>query len=134
MGPVRATLVEPQENAPGYFLSIHGRDRYPTWDEIVWLRYNLIPDAARMALILPNLNSYINQEDTAFKFVFTMEQQGWAVDPPPQCEAGHGAMEITGVQIVTGLAVCPVCGASMEIDLRTWNERHGNGFRAGAQR
>jgi hypothetical protein len=127
MGKVRATVTVPSADGyPGYFMTVRCNDRYPTWDEIVWLRYNLIPDAAIMSLVLPNLNAYINQEDTGHKFVFTMEQKGWALDPPPQ----HCDREMKNVDtlITTAIFHCDTCGYEFQVDFTTWNEQHGNGF------
>lgn len=133
MGAIHVTVTAPdggEHGLPGYFMSIHGRDRYPDWDEIVWLRYHLIPDAVRMALILPNLNSYINQEDTAYKYVFTLEQTGWALDPRPECPSCLTYLDFVSASGVTGLFECKSCEASVNIDLSTWNEQHGNGYLA----
>lgn len=128
MGPVRASVTVPQEGVPGYFMSVHGRDRYPTWDEIVWLRYNLIPDAAVMMLMLPNLNRYINKEDAHHKYVFTMQQNGWVLDPPPTCRTCGGEMKYIGAHLTTGVFSCDRDHVMTEIDMATWNEEHGNGF------
>ncbi len=131
MGPIHATITAPsaQPFVPGYIMSVHGRDRYPTWDEVVWLRYNLLPDAARMGMILPNLNNYINQEGTAFRYVFTMEQTGWALDPAPTCPACGRELDLTEIAGTLGGYAC-TCGAAGTIDLAIWNEQHGNGFLA----
>lgn len=128
MGPIRATLSKPSGKLSGYFLSVRGRDKYPDWDSIVWLRYNLIPDAARMVLVLPNLNSYINQEQTDYKFVFTMEQSGWVLDPEPKCEQCNQTLQIASMAGVMGTFKCPEHDTLVEIDMSTWNEAHANGF------
>lgn len=131
MGKVLATVVPPTKEH-GYFMSVRCKDRYPTWDEIVWLRYNLIPDAAQMAMLLPNLDRYINQESTAYKYVFTMEQTSWVLNPEPACPCG-GAVKLETVVVALGRFRCATCEAVQEIDLLTWNEQHGNGF-AGADK
>lgn len=128
MGVLRITIAEPQEEMPKYLLMVHGRERYPDWDSIVWIRYNLIPDAARMALILPNLNSYINNESTHHRVVFTIEQVGWAVDPYPVCESCGEKMVFQKIEKTTGFLLCKQCDKQLEINLATWNEDHGNGF------
>lgn len=128
MGKIKVSLHEPDARAP-YFMSVHGKDTYPSWDEIVWLRYNLIPDAARMALILPNLNNYINEEGTLYKYVFTMEQQGWALDPIPHCPSCDNPMTQGNWQGLDASSfVCESCEHIETIDFKTWNEQHGNGF------
>lgn len=129
MGKLRVTVSEPTVHFNHYFMSVHCRDRYPTWDEMVWLRYNLIPDAAEMAMILPSLNRYINREDSAYKFVFTMEQKSWLLDPEPLCT--HCNQPLLHVQTRDGFVAdyaCRTCDHGLQIDLRTWNEEHGNGF------
>jgi hypothetical protein len=130
MGPIRASVVLTSKN--GFFMSIHGRDRYPTWDEIVWLRYNLLPDAAQMVLILPNLNRYINLEDTHHKYVFTLEQQGWALDPVPMCAHCKAPvpLKLTEIEGIQGTFVCGDCGYTQSIWMDSWNEDHGNGMTA----
>lgn len=131
MGPIRANVAAPTEGRPFYFASFHGRDRLPTWDEVVWLRYHLIPDAAVMAMILPNLNAYINKEDTAHRFVFTMEQLRWALDPEPVCAECGGLLAPTTVRPTSATFACANAShAPVEIDLCTWNEQHGNGYLA----
>lgn len=128
MGKVKAILNEPTERTP-YFLSVRCNNRYPTWDEIVWLRYSLIPDSAIMALILPNLNRYINQDDTEYRFVFTMEQNAWALDPAPRCERCQADMQVEQSSWIADLLRCEKCGTEQPIDFRAWNEAHGNGLK-----
>lgn len=130
MGKLRATVTEPSKEMTKYFMSVHGRDRYPTWDEIVWLRYNLIPDSADMALKLPNLNRYINHEYDAYKFVFTLEQLMWTLEPEPLCTHCLNPLRLEEIADNGYIArhACDPCGYSMSIDMRTWNEEHGNGF------
>ncbi|MBK8035322.1 MAG: hypothetical protein IPK17_38620 [Chloroflexi bacterium] len=130
MGAIRAVVAPPTPERPFYFMSIHGRDRYPTWDEVVWLRYNLIPDAAVMALLLPNLNGYINKEDDDRKYVFTMEQVRWSIDPPVLCERCGDMMMSDGIALTTAVFRCEACAEKRTIDVANWNEEHGNGFLA----
>lgn len=63
----------PQYNELPAILSIQGKDKYPTWDEMVWVRYQICPDIEDMALILPPLERYINYTDGRGKYTFTME-------------------------------------------------------------
>ena len=131
MGKVRVEVTPVQPGMSGYFMSIRATDRYPTWDEIVWMRYNLIPDAARMVLNLPNLDSYINIEASdaphgGQRFVFTMEQAGWAITPTPEhCD---GVMQFISVEEGFLRFGCTVCHEEQIIDGRTWNEEHGHGL------
>jgi hypothetical protein len=127
MGKLLIFVAKPTSEMQGYFMSIQGKDSYPTWDEVVWIRYNLIADSARMAMILPNLNSYINQDDTNYKFVFTFEQTGWAFDPAPTClHCGADKDSLTMVKL--GGFVCQRCEWEFAINPLTWNEDHGNGY------
>jgi hypothetical protein len=131
MGKVTATVSYSEDH--GYFMTFRTKDRYPTYDEIVWLRYHLAPDACRMALIMPNLNAYINEEgsDQAHggrKYVFTMEQVGWILDPIPTCPACSREMVNGVIKSHFVEMVCPYCRATLPVDMRTWNEEHGNGF------
>lgn len=131
MGKYKCFINEPVEAYPGYFMSVRGRDEYPPWDVMVWFRYNLIPDAVLMSMRLPNLNAYINYEasDHAHggeKYVFTLEQVGWALDPiPAHCQQ---PMERITDYPLSGLFRCPNCFHTQEINYLTWNEDHGNGF------
>lgn len=125
------TIDYPSEEKPGFLMTIHGKNRYPTWDEVVWIRYNLLPDSCRIAMILPNLNNYINQEDSRYKYVFTFEQVGWLLDPPPYCPSCQGPdpMENIDIKIEFMTFLCHECEQEYTIDPKTWNEEHGNGFR-----
>lgn len=124
-------VIVHNEQNQGYFLSVQGRDTYPSWDEIVWIRYNLIPDAAIMALILPNLNSYINNEDNNYKFVFTMEQNGWALDPIPTCEKCGKPLHTLNEWVDGKINFFHAdCDSFLHVDPHNWNESHSNGFLA----
>ncbi len=128
MGEVKATV---SLIAAGYFMTVRCKRRYPSWDEIVWLRYHLIPDAAVMSLVLPNLDNYINLEGTTEKNVFTMEQKGWALRPVPVCQ-NCDAPEIDFL-VTNGLWLtfkCKVCGYQFDVDAKHWNEEHGHGLLA----
>lgn len=128
MGKCKVMLHEADEQM-GWFMSVRREDRYPSWDEIVWLRYKLIPDSVRMGMILPNLNAYINQEDTIYKNVFTMEQTGWTLDPvPTHCGKRMGMDGATQTNTVA-VFTCSVCGERLAVEFDTWNEQHGNGCR-----
>jgi hypothetical protein len=130
MGNLKIILKEPDKNG-GWHLSVHGPGRYPSWDELVWLRYNLIPDAALMALLLPNLDAYINHEDTQHKNVFTMEQKGWVLNPTPDhCEQAMTPVD-GSVTPTTVTFACAACGATEVVEFATWNEQHGNGLHGG---
>lgn len=131
MGAIRAVVAPPAAERPFFFMSVHGRDRYPSWDELVWLRYNLIPDAAVMVMVLPNLNAYINQETTDYKYVFTMEQRSWALNPEPRCPNCGGPLTPRDVRPTSATLTCAdLTHTPVEIDFCTWNEAHGNGFLA----
>lgn len=40
--------------------------RYPTWDEIRDARYEFVPDAVTMAMLLPPKAEYVNLQSTTF--------------------------------------------------------------------
>jgi len=46
-----------------WHLSIAHQHRYPTWDEIADVRYELVPDDVTMALLLPPPDEYVNLHD-----------------------------------------------------------------------
>jgi hypothetical protein len=50
-----------------YHLSISTPTRYPTWDEVVKIRYALVPDHITMAMILPPQSEYINVMEYCFQ-------------------------------------------------------------------
>lgn len=132
MGKCKVVLREAHENE-GWFMAVRRNDRYTTWDEMVWLRYNLIPDAAVMSLLLPNLNSYINMEGNEYRFVFTMEQKVWALDPRPRCCGRDMALDESNHSWTTATFTCAKCGKVQIVDCNTWNEAHGNGFKGAAK-
>ena len=49
-----------------WHLSIAHRHRYPGWDEIADVRYELIPQEVTMALLLPPPGEYVNAHDCCF--------------------------------------------------------------------
>lgn len=49
-----------------WHLSIAHPDRYPTWDEIHYARYELIPDGVFMAMITPPKKFYVNFHPNCF--------------------------------------------------------------------
>lgn len=50
-----------------HHLSIAHPKRYPTWDEVVHIRYELVPDGATMAMLLPSQKDYINIHENCFQ-------------------------------------------------------------------
>lgn len=49
-----------------WHLSIAHPTRYPTWDEIVAARYELVPDNVTMAQLLPPSHEYVNVHRNTF--------------------------------------------------------------------
>jgi hypothetical protein len=49
-----------------WHLSISRDDRYPSWDEIRDVRYDLLPDELYFALILPPRREYVNVHPNCF--------------------------------------------------------------------
>lgn len=72
MGKLRIMYSSASADEPE-FLSVAHPDRYPTWDEMVWVRYKLCSPDADMAMILPKLAEYENYESGYEKNTFTME-------------------------------------------------------------
>ena len=70
-----------------YHLSISHPNRYPTWDEIKYARYEYLPDNIFVAMILPSLAHYVNIDRNCFQMWETKDplaDQIWrdpAVDP-----------------------------------------------------
>lgn len=66
--------IEPAKAAPAgiwlpeaalnlWHVSVSGPGRYPTWDEIADVRYELIPDDVTMAMLLPPEADYVNANE-----------------------------------------------------------------------
>jgi hypothetical protein len=69
--------LEPVRSAPGgiwlppgernlWHLSIAHEHRYPSWDEIADVRYELVPAEVTMALLLPPPDEYVNAHEHCF--------------------------------------------------------------------
>ena len=67
--------LEPAKAAPGgiwlppgelmlWHLSMSHPSRYPTWDEIADVRYELVPPDVTMAMLLPPPEEYLNVHET----------------------------------------------------------------------
>lgn len=54
------SIILSQTDQWGWHMSIAHRKRLPTWDEIAYARYELIPNEVTMALMLPPKEQYIN--------------------------------------------------------------------------
>lgn len=50
----------------GFHLSISHPSRYPTWDEIKRVRYELLPNDITVAMLLPPQDEYINIDENTF--------------------------------------------------------------------
>lgn len=65
-----AIIVAREPLGPGgamrWHLSISHHGRYPHWDEIKQARYELIPDDAMMAMLLPPKEQYVNVHQRCF--------------------------------------------------------------------
>lgn len=64
-GPLKVII---SRDPPGerWHLSISHPQRYPTWDEIKRARYEFIPDAVTMAMMLPPKAEYVNVHQNCF--------------------------------------------------------------------
>jgi hypothetical protein len=56
-----------------WHLSIAHHHRYPTWEEIRDIRYELVPDEATMAMFLPPRSEYVDEQPYCFH-LFEVEQ------------------------------------------------------------
>ena len=70
-----AILVGSSSSA-GWHLSVSHPKRYPTWDEVVKARYELLPEDVTMALYLPPLSEYVNVHETCFHLFEVKEKRG----------------------------------------------------------
>lgn len=59
-------IVSPPYGSQGWHMSISRPDRYPSWDEIVYYRYHLLPESISMAMILPSAKEYVNLHSNCF--------------------------------------------------------------------
>ena len=57
---------EPVHGKLQWHLSISCQHRNPSWEEIKAARYALCPDQARMAMLLPPQNEYVNMHEHCF--------------------------------------------------------------------
>ena len=64
--PPAGNVWVPPESLELWHISISHPDRYPTWDEIADVRYELAPDDVTMALLLPPRAEYVNAHDRCF--------------------------------------------------------------------
>jgi len=49
-----------------HHISISNKHRYPTWEEISFARYALIPNEIPMAIVLPPKEKYVNLHKNCF--------------------------------------------------------------------
>ncbi|MGJ3241139.1 MAG: DUF7694 domain-containing protein [Anaerolineae bacterium] len=72
MDKLHITYAPAFEGLPA-MLSVNHPNRYPTWDEIVHIRYQLVPDDLDMAMLLPPIGEYINYTGGRPANTFTLE-------------------------------------------------------------
>lgn len=72
MGALYISYSPPLGTLPAMLMVNHPH-RLPTWDELVWIRYQVCPEIEYMACILPPLDQYINYSDGRPKYTMTME-------------------------------------------------------------
>lgn len=60
-------FVSPPTGDMGWHMSISHPKRYPTWDEVAYARYELIPNEARMVMALPPKEEYISIHNFCFQ-------------------------------------------------------------------
>lgn len=64
---VSPPMYESHKMVIDWHLSISCRDRYPTWDEIVKVRYELLPAGLTFAMLLPPVSEYVNIHENCFQ-------------------------------------------------------------------
>lgn len=62
----RLRVIVAWEPGNGWHLSISHPTRYPTWEEIRDARYELLPDACTMGMLLPPKAEYVNLHPNCF--------------------------------------------------------------------
>ena len=72
MGKIYISFSPQIDNQPA-IMQVNHPTRLPTWDEIVWVRYNVCPEIEDIACILPPLSEYINYDSGRAKYTMTME-------------------------------------------------------------
>jgi len=55
-----------KNGSSGIHISISHRSRYPTWDEIKYVRYKLGPSNKTMIIVLPPKQTYVNVHPNCF--------------------------------------------------------------------
>lgn len=63
---VLETKCEQHGDYPFHHISVSHPSRYPTWDELLEVRYTFFPDTAEVAQILPRKEQYINLHKHCF--------------------------------------------------------------------
>ncbi|MFA7101475.1 MAG: hypothetical protein WC196_07110 [Bacilli bacterium] len=61
------SILVSKELGLGWHMSVAHPSRYPTWDEMVHIRYTLLPDEVTMAMFLPPQSEYINIHNNCFQ-------------------------------------------------------------------
>jgi hypothetical protein len=59
-----------------WHLSISHEERYPTWDEIKWSRYQFCPGNITMAMLLPPMEEYVNIHERCFHLWQVQDDRG----------------------------------------------------------
>jgi hypothetical protein len=77
----RSGLILPERALLLWHLSIAHAHRYPTWDEIADVRYELVPHDVTMAMLLPPPDQYVNANEHCFHL--------WEIDDPRGASDGR---------------------------------------------
>lgn len=72
----KVSIFVGRSEVDGWHMSIAHPERYPTWDEVAKARYELIPDGATMAMLLPPRSEYINIHNFCFQLWEIPAKQG----------------------------------------------------------
>jgi hypothetical protein len=70
------TVICQRTHRYGYHLSIAHPKRLPTWEEVRDIRYELVPDEAVMAMLLPPRADYVNVHDFCLQMIEVHDEHG----------------------------------------------------------
>jgi len=62
----KGLLIIVTKDAGHWHLSVSHKTRYPTWDEIKYVRYKYLPNEITAALLFPPKEQYVNVHPNCF--------------------------------------------------------------------
>lgn len=78
------SIVYTIQREDGHHLSIAHPNRYPTWEEIAKVRYEICPDDCFMALLLPSIHEYVNIHEYCMQVVEVAPRVNSSVNDGPE--------------------------------------------------